>query len=417
MGACLSSIPGPGFRVPDQSIAAVKKLAMNPLYIRCPRLLGALLLLGLLAGCTGRSPGEPAPLQPVTARHSEAGWRDLPGWTGEHLLASWPAWRISCERLRFREGWQAACNHALAITPADDATVREYFERHFTPWRIQAVRGNEKPVATGLITGYYEPLLTGSRAPGPGRVPLYGVPADLLTIDLATLYPDLKNLRLRGRLDGNRVLPYFSRAEIDDGALAERAEVLVWADDPLDAFFLQVQGSGRVQLENGSQLRIGYADQNGHPYRAIGKWLVEQGEMAIEDVSMQSIRAWAAANPARVRELLAANPGYVFFRELPASDGGPVGAMNVPLTAGASIAVDRTFIPLGTPVWLSTTRPDDGSALDRLMHAQDTGGAIRGPVRADFFWGFGAEAGELAGRMKQDGRLWLLLPKGVKPDS
>jgi membrane-bound lytic murein transglycosylase A len=175
---------------------------------------------------------------------------------------------------------------------------------------------------------------------------------------------------------------------------------------------LQIQGSGRVQLADGSMLRVGYADQNGYPYRSIGRYLIEQGELRASEASMQGIQAWARAHPARVVALLDQNPSYVFFRELPNQDGGPLGALGVPLSNERSIAVDPRFIPLGAPVFLSTTRPNSDVPLQRLMFAQDTGGAIRGPVRADFFWGFGATAGREAGRMRQQGDLWVLLPKG-----
>ncbi|MGB8436707.1 MAG: MltA domain-containing protein, partial [Burkholderiales bacterium] len=198
---------------------------------------------------------------------------------------------------------------------------------------------------------------------------------------------------------------------------------IVWVDDPIEAFFLQIQGSGRVRLPSGETLRIGYADQNGHPYASIGRYLVEQGELTLDEASMQGIQAWARAHTARVADLLNQNPSYVFFRELPPNDVGrggggtaeyvgPIGALGVPLTAERSIAVDRRYVPLGAPVYLATTRPNSDEPLERLMIAQDTGGAIRGPVRADFFWGTGREAGRLAGRMRQTGSMWVLLPNG-----
>jgi membrane-bound lytic murein transglycosylase A len=209
------------------------------------------------------------------------------------------------------------------------------------------------------------------------------------------------------------VLPYWNRQQ-----LAERqipAPVLLWADDPIELFFLQVQGSGRVQLPDGSLVRIGYADQNGHPYQSIGRWLVAQGELTLDKASMDGIKRWAQDNPQRLQELLNANPSYVFFREMPASGGGPVGALGVPLSEGRSIAVDPRYVPLGAPVFLATTQPLSERPLERLVMAQDTGGAIKGAVRADFFWGFGTEAGREAGKMRQQGRMWVLLPKGMKP--
>jgi membrane-bound lytic murein transglycosylase A len=366
-----------------------------------------LFLLCLLSACTLIKKAPPAP---VTARFETADWPDLPGWPGDNLQATWPAWLQSCTRLQRRPAWQDICAEATALAPRDDATIRAFFERRFQPWRITTSDG----ATSGLVTGYYEALLTGSLAPKPGSTPLHGVPEDLLTVELGSLYPELKGARVRGRLDGRKVLPYWSRAQIASAKAPLPAPVLAWADDPVDAFFLEIQGSGRVQLEDGTLLRLGYADQNGHPYRAIGKWLLEQNELSRDQLSMQNIRAWAQANPARLREMLDTNPSYVFFRVLPAG-GGPIGALNVPLTDGASIAVDPKHIPLGSPVFLATTRPQSNEPLQRLMQAQDTGGAIRGPIRADFFWGFGHEAGEIAGRMKQSGEMWLLWPKELPP--
>lgn len=366
------------------------------------RYLLTLLLLGLLAACATKRPPEP-----VTARYQASTWQKLPGWPGDHLQASWSAWLQSCNRLAKRPVWQDACTEAATLTPVDDAAIRSFFERRFQPWRIETSAGKD----TGLVTGYYEALLTGSLAPKPGSVPLHGLPDDLLTLDVGSLYPDLRGARLRGRLDGRVVRPYWSRAEIAQGQGPGPDKVLAWADNAVDAFFLEVQGSGRVQMEDGSLLRLGYADQNGHPYKSIGKWLVDQGELTLDQASMQSIRAWAEANPARLQEMLNANPSYVFFRIMP-EGGGPIGALNVPLTDGASIAVDPKFTPLGAPVYLATTTPDK-EPLQRLVHAQDTGGAIRGPIRADFYWGFGKEAGAIAGRMKQRGEMWLLWPVGL----
>jgi membrane-bound lytic murein transglycosylase A len=368
-----------------------------------------IILVGLLSACVTAPPPAPAKPEPVTARYFEAQWRELPDWPGDQLLQSWSAWLRSCTRLGSRADWQQICAEAAAVPAGDAESIRVFFEQHFSPWRIESSAGTD----TGLITGYYEPLLKGGLEYKPGRVPLYAVPDDLLLVDLDELYPELKGLHLRGRLQGRKVVPYWSRRDIDSGKAATAGKVLAWADDPIDAFFLQIQGSGRVQLEDGTMLRLGFAEQNGHPYRSIGKWLVEQGHLPLEQVTMQSIRAWAAANPARLREMLESNPSYVFFRALPANTEGAIGAFSVPLTDAGSIAVDPKFIPLGSPVYLVMPRPDNDQPLQRLMHAQDTGGAIRGPLRADFFWGFGAQAADLAGHTKQRGRLWLLWPRGL----
>ena len=267
-----------------------------------------------------------------------------------------------------------------------------------------------------MVTGYYEPLLLGSRQQSQRfAFPVHAVPDNLLTVELGDLFPELKGKRVRGRVEGNKLVPYWTRGEILAQEQQLPAKTLAWVNDPIELFFLQIQGSGRIRLPDGSLMRVNYADQNGHPYRSIGRLLVERGDLKLEEASMQGIQAWARANPSRLDELLNSNPSYVFFREMPASDDGPIGALGVPLTAERSIAIDPRSIPLGAPVFLATTRPNSSRPLQRLVMAQDTGGAIRGAVRADFFWGFGKEAGALAGRMKQNGRMWVLLPEGLAP--
>ena len=329
------------------------------------------------------------------------------------MTAALGALRTSCKRLRKSPIWQSAC---LQADKLGESELKPFFEAQFVPWRIAAADGNIE----GLVTGYYEPLLRGSRERrGVYSVPLYAAPDDLLTIDLAEIKPELRNLRLRGRIEGRRVVPYFSRAEIERGAAPLTGKELVWVDDAVEAFFLQIQGSGRIKLESGEMLRLGYADQNGHPYVSIGRTLIERGELRASEASMQGIQSWARANPERLPEILAQNPSFVFFRELPSKPGdsstGPLGAMGTPLTPERSIAVDPRFIPLGTPVFLATSMPGTKEPLNRLVFAQDTGGAIRGAVRADYFWGFGADAGNWAGRMRQTGRMWVLWPKGSRP--
>jgi membrane-bound lytic murein transglycosylase A len=304
-----------------------------------------------------------------------------------------------------------ACTDAARVPQDDEEAARDFFETAFIPYSLVSSTSGD----TGLVTGYYEPVLEGSRAPTKAhRFPIFGVPEDMIVVDLGAAYPDLRHMRLRGRLEGRRLLPYFSRAEIESRGLAFGAPVLAWTADPVELFFLQIQGSGQVQLPDGERLRVGYADQNGHPYRSLGRWLVDRGEIALEQASMQGIKAWASANPHKLQEALNSNPSYVFFRELPPTNG-PIGALGVPLTAQYSLAVDRRFVPLGAPVLLATSYPASDERLERLMAAQDTGGAIRGVVRSDFYWGTGAEAGSYAGRMRQPGRMWLLWPKGEPP--
>jgi len=371
------------------------------------RILLILLLAVLNAACTTNRI-TPAVTTPVTARYTAADWSALPDWPGEELPASWSAWLASCTRLGKEPVWFGICADAQNVPPTDSDAIRRFFESHFTPLRITTSLGSDQ----GLITGYYEALLKGGLDPKPGRVPIYGVPNDMLTVDLSSVYPQLKGMRLRGRLQGNTVQPYWNRHDIAVGKLPPDTPVLAWADDPIDAFFLEVQGSGRIDLDNGQRLRLAYADQNGYPYKSIGKWLVDHGEMTLDQASMQGIRAWTQAHPERLRELLDSNPSFVFFRVVPDDGRGAIGALNVPLTGGSSIAVDPKFVPLGSPVYLSTTRPHSSQPLHRLVQAQDTGGAIHGPIRADFFWGFGTEAAELAGRMKQQGAVWVLWPNG-----
>jgi len=359
---------------------------------------------------------QPAPLpQPappaagIGATLRQAAWADLPGWHDENPALAWEAFLASCGPLKGHESWRDVCTVALQIGQPDRNTARRFFEFNFTPYQLVNLDGSSE----GLVTGYYEPLLRGSLKPSQRyRYPLYGVPDDLLVIDLAGLHPELQGMRLRGRLEGRRVVPYFDRAQIENGKAAVRGKEIAWVDDAIDLFFLQIQGSGRIKLDNGETLRVGYADQNGYPYRSIGRWLVERRELLLEKASMQGIKAWARQNPDKLSELLNHNSSYVFFRELPRDLPGPLGALGVPLTAQRSIAVDPRFVPLGAPAFLATTWPNSSRPLNRLMLAQDTGGAIRGAIRADFFWGFGEEAAREAGRMKQPLRMWMLLPNG-----
>ncbi|MBP6655652.1 MAG: murein transglycosylase A [Propionivibrio sp.] len=360
--------------------------------------------------------GVGASAQPPAKPMQLALWSDLPGWSEDDPVAAWPAFLQSCRGLVSKPQWalwRTACEEANGLPVNDSGVLRRFFESRFAPYLLT----NPDGTTNGLVTGYYEPLLRGSRnRTETFAQPLLGVPPDLLTIDLADVLPDLKNMRLRGRLQGNKVVPYYSRADIirREKGFAER--VLFWVDDAIELFFLQVQGSGRIKLPDGKVVRVGYADQNGHPYQSIGRVLIERGDLKPEQASMQGIQAWARANPEKLDELLNANPSYVFFRELPNNgrvDAGPIGALGVPLTKERSIAVDPASVPLGAPVFLVTTRPNSPLPLRRLVLAQDTGGAIRGAVRADFFWGFGAEAGTQAGRMKQQGKMWVLLPPGV----
>lgn len=350
-------------------------------------------------------------------------WDDVDGLGGNNLAGdnagrdnlslAWPAWMQSCSALANKPMWQKVCSAAAQLNsqtankPNAEA-VQAYFKQNFSVYKTTNIDGAD----SGLITGYYEPLLKGSRTKSAKYPnPLYMTPTDLVTVELDSIFPDLKYKRVRGRLVGNKLVPYYNRAEIEADASPIKGREFIYIDDIIDVFYLQIQGSGLVQLENGEQVHVGYADQNGQNYNSIGRLLIERGELTNANASMNGIKNWARNNPGKFRELLNSNPSYVFFRELPAGLPGPIGALGVPILGERSVAVDAKFVPLGAPVFLSTTEPNSQKPLKRLMMAQDTGGAIKGGVRADFFWGSGFEAGAKAGAMKQAGKIWVFLPK------
>lgn len=265
----------------------------------------------------------------------------------------------------------------------------------------------------GLFTGYYEPLLHASRTKDARyNAPIYKRPNDTIEVNLGDFRDSLKGQKIVGRIDGRKLSPYYDRAAIARGAIAGKGNELLWGDSEVDIFFLEVQGSGRAELPDGSLVRIGYDAQNGHGYTAIGKILKDSGEIP-PPITMPKIRQWLAENPHRVREILDQNASTVFFREM--KQDGAVGAASVVLTPEHSLAVDPAFYSYHLPLWLRTTTPD-GAPYNRLMLAQDTGGAIRGPIRGDIFWGFGPRATEMAGGMQQQGDLYVLLPKSVTVD-
>ena len=335
------------------------------------------------------------------------GWNELPGWRTDDLAEAWPAFIRSCMALKSQTRWQAACWAAAQMEDHDDASLRAFFESWFRPYRVFNADGT----LDGLVTGYYEPLLHGSLTRSQKyRYPIYGVPDDLLTIEVDELFPELKGERVRGRRDNGHVVPYYTRSEIEQGIESLRGREILWVDDSVELFFLHIQGSGRVVLENGDIVRVGYANHNGHPYQSVGRILIDRGELTIANASMQGIKQWGRDNPDRLQAVLAQNPAYVFFRVLPSGTSGPIGALGVPITPRRSIAVDEQSVPLGAPVYLATSWPNTNRPLSRLMFAQDKGSAIKGAVRADFFWGFGDDAARLAGRMRQSGQMWVLLP-------
>ncbi len=381
--------PQQGLRLPHPKIHEMKLLLSLPL----------LLMIFIACQPTPPKPGLGAPID----------WDELPGWESDHHAEIWPALLQGCRVLSRKQGeWSEICEMVQAQGVVDDSAAREFFEHWFLPHRFNGSGTDGR----GLVTGYYEPMLRGRLEPDEQyRYPLYRTPDDLIRVELGDLYPELKGTKVRGRLQGRRLVPYFDRAAIDGGNAPLSGHELLWVDDPVDAFFLHVQGSGRVRLPDGSIQAVGYADQNGHPYRSIGKILIEQGEIPREAISLFSIRDWLRRHPDRVWDLLTSNSSYVFFQMREHAQEHARGSLNVPLTPGRSIAVDRRRIPLGTPVWIDTRYPGPEAApLQRLVLAQDTGGAIKGYARADLFCGHGIEAERLAGEMKQDAEFFLLLP-------
>jgi len=368
----------------------------------------------------GGSGGAAPAAEPAGTVFHAVPFSALPGWSDDTPSAALPSFAASCRALIARPEsaatWRRACAAASAVATRDDAAARAFFEAQFTPYEVTTADG----IDVGRVTGYYEPMLKGSRVRNNRyRYPLYAPPDDLLTVELGETFPELKSERVRGRLDGKRVVPYWARAEIDAGQARLSGRELVWLDDPIEAFFVHIQGSARIELADRSSIRVGYADQNGHPYRSVGRVLIERGELTLDKASMQGIKAWGRQHPDKLPSLLAENPSYVFFREIAADPvhgiDGPIGALGVPLAAGRAIAVDARFLPLGAPVFLATTYPLSDARLQRLVLAQDTGGAIRGALRADYFWGSGDDAGRNAGRMNQTGRMWLLWPINAAP--
>jgi membrane-bound lytic murein transglycosylase A len=370
----------------------------------------AALILGALAGCSGppasapqapptgvQAPAAaPATMQRARSRWVAVGWDQLPGWSADRSAELWPALLRGCERAA--ADWVVLCAEARLSAPGDDATTRAWLMQRLQPYRVEALDG----AAQGLITGYYEPLVEASRNKrGAYVVPLYAPPTDL-----------------------NQRKPYWTRQQLDTLPAAQaalRGREIAYVADPLDALVLQIQGSGRLRLTGADgrmqTVRLAFAGHNDQPYASVGRWLIDQGELRADGANWPAIKDWARRNPKRVQEMLWSNPRVVFFREeaLPDPALGPRGAQGVPLTPGRSIAVDAQSVPYGTPVWLDTTEPLSKAPLQRLAMAQDTGSAITGAVRADYFWGWGESAEAQAGRMKQPLRLWVLWPRADRP--
>ena len=376
--------------------------------------------------------GVPAPPPRPVLNMDATDFSTLQGWSGSDTRAALAAFRRSCVAIMNKAAgeslggagyagtvldWRDSCQAAFFVDAQNANATRRFFENFFVPVRLSYAGGE------GLFTGYYEPVLRGSKTRhGQYQTPIYGVPSDLVKIEGAvfrdTAAHDPLFERMMMSMMMMRYVPYPTRAEIEREGIP--AQPLFYVDDPIDAFFLHIQGSGRITLDDGTEVRAAYAGQNGQPYTAIGSILLDRGELTREELSLQTIRAWLTAHPDQAQEIMDANESYIFFSEQPVGEPGvgAEGAEGVALTPGASLAVDMSIHALGVPVWLEGTAPDPDSekpdqVFDRLLIAQDTGGAIHGALRGDIYWGIGPEAGAIAGRMKNSGRMILLLPKSV----
>ena len=361
---------------------------------------------------------------------------NLPGWfTADDHKQSFKAFQISCETILRQQpeanagskmlhlqikDWQPACQAALEIPQKSltDKKARQFFEQWFTPWMFyhEIPSAHQKDALTGLFTGYYMPFLKGSLVKtSTYNIPIYGMPDNLITVDLSKFNPQWAHKRIVGRVEDQQLIPYYTRAEIDAGVLKDHAPVIAWTNSVFDRLNLEIEGSGVMELPNGEKLYLGYASGNGAPYIAIGRVLIDQGVLTRDNASMQRIRNYLETHPKKMQPVIHQNKSFVFFKVLDKQIA--LGAQGVGLTSGYSLAVDRQWIPMGTPLWLNTTHPDkkyqDKSVLQRLMIAQDTGGAIRGVVRGDVYWGAGKRAEHIAGNMRNQGQYWLLVPKHI----
>ncbi|WP_287956625.1 MltA domain-containing protein [Snodgrassella sp.] len=393
------------------------------------------------------APGKPLPPNYVYTpgkagvSYRVVSYQALPQWSTQSFIDSLEAFKTSCNKLQMQPAWQTVCQQA-ARTTRHNHQAKAFFETYFTPWEV-----SQNGQLAGTVTGYYEPMLLGdTKQTAQARFPIYGIPNDFVvvplnsglrqgivrirltgtnsgvitptgnyTANLASFPLNEKTRALKGRISGNQLVPYYTRAQINAGALNGKAPILGYANDPVELFFLHVQGSGQLKTSDNRMLRLSFADKNDYPYVSIGKYMANKGYLPLAQTSMQGIKAWLQQHPQQLAEVLGQNPSYVFFRASAESASGPTGALGVPLTKGYSAAVDSHFVSLGAPIFVATTHPASGYGLNRLLMAQDTGSAINGAVRVDYFWGYGDEAGALAGKMKYPGYVWQLLPNGILP--
>jgi membrane-bound lytic murein transglycosylase A len=428
----------------------------SPVRLTLIVLVSMLVGAGLGAGLIKRLQPPPAPVPiappaPVAkseqiATYREVSFSDLPGWSQDTVAQALPGIKRSCARLaaqapqtvigrdaivRSAGDWQTACNTLGQISDGD-AALRAALESLFSVYHVGEVKADPTtPEYRGTFTSYYEADLNGALSPGGKyQVPVYGVPRSLVTVNLKDFLPPSAPLpsgvpaNLVGRLEpsaragqSSQIKPFFTRAEIDsENAIAQDADILFWAEDPVAVHILHIQGSGRVTLPDGQIMRVGFAGHNGRSFKGIGSILLEAGEVKPGGASMVAVREWLQRHPVEAVDYMNRNTRYIFFRRLDPSEteDGPVGAQGVSLTPGRSLAVDPRYIPLGAPIWLDTKDPD-GLPIQRLMIAQDVGAAITGPVRGDVFWGAGEEAFLKAGRMKSAGEYFVFIPKSATP--
>jgi peptidoglycan lytic transglycosylase A len=356
------------------------------------QIVSTIFIIFILYGCA-KKPEVHLEYKPETKLVADE-FSNLKEWEKENYDEVLKLFQESCSSSKVRKLYRDTCEKALDVQDA-----KLFLQEEFLPYKIV---NNKKQ---GLLTGYYEPFIEASLKKSEEYVyPIYRKPKDLITVELSSVYPELKNYRLRGRLEGNKLIPYYSRKMSKEQGLD--ADILCYTNSKVDRFFLEIQGSGRVLLDDNSSMFIGFENQNGHKYRAIGRYLVEIGALRLEEVSLQSIREWLEKNPSRLDEVLNYNKSMVFFQK---RDQGATGALGFELTPKRSVAVDRRYIPLGSMLYLDADL--QSSKMSKIVFAQDTGGAIKGSVRADLFLGSGEEALEIAGRLKAPLKLWILLPK------
>ncbi|MBT4908304.1 MAG: murein transglycosylase A [Rhodospirillaceae bacterium] len=395
-------------------------------YVPKTRITRYVLLVGMIALAACEIEKTPAP--EAATSYTPVAFDELPGWDADALAEALPAWQRSCARMAPQPDvkkigpstgnvagtvadWRPVCAGLDGLPAGDSGALRSFIEANLVPLRVRG-----KADDPGLFTGYFEPIIEASRERTPiYHEPIYALPRDHVSVRLEDFDPELKGHSIVGRVENGRLVPYRQRGEIEAGAINDSARILFWARDTLDVFILQVQGSGIAALPDGSRTRIGFAGHNGHNYGSVGRWLIENGKLDAGRAGWEDIRAWLEANPKIMRDTLAVNRRFIFFREI---DGdGPTGAAGVTLTAERSMAVDPKHVPLNVPVWLDAEHPDGNSRLQRLMVAQDTGNAIRGAVRGDFYWGTGRAALDKAGRMKSRGAYYILVPRTLVPAS